>query len=83
MAEKSSLGPDKHRQKLVLVWRNRKTNYQRLLLLTVLPLNYFMLLHNGSIGSKKTAYMSFPGPIYNNSAFSIFYSSLAISLENN
>ncbi len=42
---KVKLGPANRRQKLGLVWRNRKKispNYQWLPLLTVLPLNYFM-----------------------------------------
>jgi hypothetical protein len=41
MAEKSSWDQANIRQKLGLAWRN-KPNYQRLLLLTVLPLTYFM-----------------------------------------
>ncbi len=45
-AEKSSWDQANRRQKLCLVWGNRKKisqNNQRLLLLTVLPLNYFMI----------------------------------------
>jgi hypothetical protein len=45
MAEKSSWDQANRRQKLGLVWRNRKKISQiikDLLLLTVLPLNYFM-----------------------------------------
>ncbi len=45
MAEKYIWDQANILQKLGLVWRNRKKirpNYQRLLLLTVLPLNYFM-----------------------------------------
>jgi hypothetical protein len=45
MAEKASWDQAKRRQKLGLVWRNRKKISQiikGLLLLAVLPLNYFM-----------------------------------------
>ncbi len=46
MAEKSSWDQANRQQKHGLVWRNRKKISQiiRLLLLTVLPVNYFMVI---------------------------------------
>ena len=79
MAEKSSQDQANIRQKLGLVWINRKKISQiikRLLLLTVLPLNYFMLLICGRVGGRRKSFNSkhagFTPKIYINNGTYVF-----------